>query len=79
MAMSYNEFVKAAQAEVVGSRIIVGRGGDRKFVGTIEGGVFTLNEAGQALQEDLENASKPRASKGQTKVVTLPLEIPAEE
>lgn len=63
MAMTYQEFVKSANAEVVGSRIVVGRGGERKFVGTIEGGVFTLNEDGQAMQEALEAAAREKPAK----------------
>ena len=49
MAISLEELVKATDAEEVGGNIIIGIMATRKFVGKIEGGVFSLNEAGQEI------------------------------
>lgn len=54
MAISQTEFIKATSAEVVGSRLIVGAGPSRRFVGSIEEGVFSLNDAGKEIAEVIE-------------------------
>lgn len=59
MAMSFKEFVAASSAELCGDRLIVGYGSERKFVGAITEGTFTLNEAGQELLTELEAPKKP--------------------
>lgn len=54
MAMTLKEFVEKTGAEVVGGRLIVGERSDRRFVGSVEDGVFNLNAEGQELQAALE-------------------------
>lgn len=67
MAMTYTEFKEKSKAEVVGGRLIVGERHERRFVGSIEGGVFTLNEEGMALQEALEAGAAPEDVKPKPK------------
>ena len=59
MAISLEKFVELTNAEEVGGNIIVGVMADRKIVGTVENGVFNLNEEGQKLAEELEAKKKP--------------------
>lgn len=54
MAMTLKEFVEKTGAEIVGGRLIVGERSDRRFVGSVEEGVFNLNAEGQELQAALE-------------------------
>lgn len=62
MAMTFDEFLKASGAEYVAGNIIVGIMGDRKIVGTYDG-VFQLNEAGQAMLDELEAPKAAKAPK----------------
>lgn len=62
MAMTFDQFMEASGAEFVAGNIIHGIMAERKFLGTYDG-VFQLNEAGQAMLEELEaagNTSAPR-------------------
>ena len=62
MAMTFDQFMEASGAEFVAGNIIHGIMADRKFLGTYDG-VFQLNEAGQAMLEELEateSVSAPR-------------------
>ena len=62
MAMTFDQFMEASGAEFVAGNIINGIMADRKFLGTYDG-VFQLNEAGQAMLEELEateSVSTPR-------------------
>lgn len=54
MAMTLKEFLEVSGAEIVGGRLIVGERGDRRFVGSVEDGVFNLNAEGQELQAAFE-------------------------
>jgi hypothetical protein len=66
MALSYEEFMAATNAEIVNGNIIVGQLGDRKIVGT-HAETFQLNEEGLALQAEIEAnpGKKPRAKKAE--------------
>lgn len=66
MAMTFEAFLKAANAEFVAGNIIVGVMADRKIVGTYDG-VFQLNADGQAILEALENPVVPEDA-AETKV-----------
>lgn len=54
MSLSLDKFIEITGAEMVGGRLIVGERDDRRFVGSVEDGVFTLNEDGQRLQAAFE-------------------------
>ena len=51
MAISQDEFITQTGAELCGDRLIVGAGPKRRYVGSIEEGVFTLNDAGKEIAE----------------------------
>jgi hypothetical protein len=57
MAMTFDDFMEASGAEFVAGNIIHGIMADRKILGTYDG-VFQLNEAGQAMLEELEAAER---------------------
>jgi hypothetical protein len=78
MAMTFDDFMEASGAEFVAGNIIHGIMADRKFLGTYDG-VFQLNEAGQAMLEQLEAAAKVGTPKrGRPKAEKL-VEEPAEQ
>lgn len=56
MAMTLKEFLEKTGAEIIGGRLVVGERSDRRFVGSIEEGTFTLTEEGQELQAAMEAA-----------------------
>lgn len=62
MAMTFEQFMEASGAEFVAGNIITGVMAERKIVGTYDG-VFQLNEAGQALLEELEAAPEVKATR----------------
>lgn len=62
MAMTFDDFMAASGAEFVAGHIIHGIMADRKILGTYDG-VFQLNEAGQAMLEELEAAARAGAPK----------------
>jgi hypothetical protein len=61
MAMTFDQFMEASGAEFVAGNIIHGIMADRKILGTYDG-VFQLNEAGQAMLEELEAAESTTTS-----------------
>lgn len=56
MAMTLKEFLDKTGAEIIGGRLVVGERSDRRFVGSIEDGTFTLTAEGQELQSAMEAA-----------------------
>lgn len=60
MAMTLEEFIAASGAEIVADRLIVGQMGDRRFVGDVLDGTFTLNDAGKDLLATLEAPAQAR-------------------
>lgn len=68
MALSYEQFMEATGAELVAGNIIVGTMGDRKKVGSLgDDGVFSLNDDGKALAEQVEAAPAEKATRGRKK------------
>lgn len=67
MSLSYEKFVEVTGAEVVGGRLIVGERDARRFVGSVEEGVFKLNEEGQRLQAAFEAGQDPAEVKPEKK------------
>lgn len=57
MAMTFEQFLAASNAEVVGGDLIVGVLKERKTVGSIASGTFILNEHGQELLAKYEGAA----------------------
>jgi molybdenum-dependent DNA-binding transcriptional regulator ModE len=57
MAMTFEQFLEASKAEVVGGDLIVGILKDRKTVGSIASGTFVLNEHGQELLAQYEGTA----------------------
>jgi hypothetical protein len=78
MAMTFDDFMKASGAEFVAGNIIHGIMADRKFLGTYDG-VFQLNEAGQAMLEQLEAAPKAETPKRGRPKAEKPVEELAEQ
>lgn len=62
MAITLEKFVELTNAEEVAGNVIVGIMADRKIVGKVEGGVFNLNEEGQALMAELEGKAEEKKS-----------------
>ena len=62
MAITAEKFVELTNAEICGDRIIT-RLGERIALGDMYGGVFTLNEAGQARMAEIEELGVRAASK----------------
>lgn len=54
MAISQLEFIEKTNAELCGDRLILGSGPKRRYIGSIEEGVFTLNAAGQEIAAVIE-------------------------
>lgn len=57
MAISFDEFVLATNAEVVGDHIIIGSGPSRRKLGSNMDGVFALTPDGHAVMASLEAGS----------------------
>lgn len=55
MAISQDEFLTQTAAELCGDRLIAGSGPKRRYVGSIEEGVFTLNEEGKKIATIIES------------------------
>lgn len=76
MALSYEQFMEATGAELVAGNIIVGIMSERKKVGSLgDDGVFSLNDDGKALVEQIEAAPVEKATRGRKKAEA---EAPAE-
>lgn len=54
MAITLEKFVEVTGAEEVAGNVIVGAMAGRKLVGRVEAGVFSLNDAGQAIAAEIE-------------------------
>jgi hypothetical protein len=68
MALSYEQFMEASGAELVAGNIIVGIMATRKKVGSLgDDGVFSLNDDGKALAEQIEFAPAEKATRGRKK------------
>jgi len=68
MALSYEQFMEATGAELVAGNIIVGIMSERKKVGALgDDGVFSLNDDGKALVEQIEAAPAEKATRGRKK------------
>jgi hypothetical protein len=81
MAMTFDDFMAASGAEFVAGNIIHGVMADRKILGTYDG-VFQLNEAGQAMQAELEAAERaetPKRGRAKAEKAEKPAEAPAEQ
>lgn len=55
MAISQDEFMAKTDAELCGDRLILGQGPKRRYVGSIEEGVFALNDAGKEVAAVIES------------------------
>lgn len=70
MAVSLEEFIEISGAEVCGDRLIVGQMAERRFVGDLTEGVFSLNDEGKAIVADYEakrEAEKAEAAASKSK------------
>jgi len=77
MALSYEQFMEASGAELCAGNIIVGIMGERKKVGSLgDDGVFSLNDDGKALLEQIEAAPAEKATRTRKKAETA--DAPAE-
>jgi hypothetical protein len=64
MALSYEQFMEATGAELVAGNIIVGIMSERKKVGALgDDGVFSLNDDGKALAEQVESAPAEKTTR----------------
>ena len=54
MAITVAEFVAKTGAEEVAGNIILGAMADRKIVGSVTDGVFSFNDEGKKIIEELE-------------------------
>ena len=64
MALSYEQFMEATGAELCAGNIIVGIMGERKKVGALgDDGVFSLNDEGKALAEELDAAPAEKTTR----------------
>lgn len=54
MAIDQDKFLAFTGAELCGDRMIVGSGPNRRYVGSIEDGVFTLNDNGKEIAAVIE-------------------------
>ena len=64
MALSYEQFMEASGAELCAGNIIVGIMSDRKKVGSLgDDGVFSLNDDGKALLDQIESAPAEKAAR----------------
>jgi hypothetical protein len=79
MALSYEQFMEATGAELVAGNIIVGIMATRKKVGSLgDDGVFSLNDDGKALAEQIESAPAEKATRGRKKA-DAEADVPAAE
>lgn len=67
MAMTFEQFLAASNAEVVGGDLIVGVMKTRRTVGSIATGTFVLNDEGQALLAEYEAAAAEAESAPKSK------------
>jgi hypothetical protein len=67
MAMSMAEFIEKTGCEVVCDQMIVGIGPNRRMIGYVKEGTFTITDEGQELlaQLDGQPAPKRRSKKGE--------------
>ena len=77
MALSYEEFVKATGAEVVAGNLIVGIMANRKIVGSILDGSFTLNDEGRALADEIESRNPATGTGRRRRAESASPEAPA--
>lgn len=56
MAVTLEDFLEKTGAELCGDRLILGTMAERRVVGDITDGVFTLNDAGKEVMAGLEAA-----------------------
>lgn len=67
MALSFEQFMEATGAELVGGNIVAGMMADRKKVGDLNDGVFNLNDDGHEMAAEIEaaaaGAKSPKAAK----------------
>jgi hypothetical protein len=73
MAMSFEEVIEKTGADVVGGQLIVGILENRKMIGFMENGAFTITEEGKEYLAALE---KPKATR--KKKEAEPVEAPEE-
>lgn len=64
MALSFEQFMEASGAELCAGNLIVGIMGERKKVGSLgDDGIFSLNDDGRALADELEAAPAEKATR----------------
>ena len=64
MALSYEQFMEASGAELCAGNIIVGIMGERKKVGSLgDDGIFSLNDDGRALADEIEATPAEKATR----------------
>jgi hypothetical protein len=74
MAWSFEEVIEKTGADVVGGQLIVGILENRKMIGFMENGAFTITEEGK---EYLAALDKPKATRKKKEVEITP--VPDEE
>lgn len=67
MALSYQEVLEKTGAEEVCDQLIVGVGLNRKMVGFVKDGSFTITDDGHALLAELEAQPAPETPKRRRK------------
>jgi hypothetical protein len=61
--MLLEEFVERAAAEVACGNIIVGQLAERRIVGSVANGTYSLNEEGQRMRAEFEAGNDTKAKK----------------
>lgn len=54
MAITLEKFIKVTNAEEVAGNVIIGVMADRKIVGSVTEGVFSFNDEGKKILEEIE-------------------------
>lgn len=54
MAITLEKFIKVTNAEEVAGNVIIGIMADRKIVGSVTDGVFSFNDDGKKIIEEIE-------------------------
>ena len=54
MAITLEKFIKVTNAEEVAGNVIIGVMADRKIVGSVVDGVFSFNDDGKQIIEEIE-------------------------
>lgn len=63
MAMSMAEFVEKTKCEIVCDQMIVGIGPNRRMIGFVKEGTFTITEEGQDYLAELDGKPAPKRRK----------------